>query len=183
MKKFLLIILTGLLITQATYIFAMDKDKQDETNQEQKKDIEMDPEELYQLGLAALDNNEFEKAFEYMDKAARQNHLEAQVELTYMLFEGKGCKTNLVGALNICQLVREISYTLANESYQAYDDENEKYYNNIYIEFDNLWKKIMTKLVTEDVKITKLISVLDLSEKKDSEIKPIQEDVLNSMFC
>ncbi len=182
MKKISSIILALLFIIQSNYIFTMNPDTQDEINKEQKKDTEIDSEVLYQMGLEFLNKDQNEQAFKLIESAAKKNHLKAQIELTYMLFDGRGCKINLVGALNICQLVRESSDELANKAYQNYDDKKEKKYNDIYMEFDNLWKKIMTKLLTEDMKIANLISKLDLSEKKVTEEKPMSDEV-KRMYC
>jgi hypothetical protein len=178
MKKFLSIILTTILGIQSGLI-AMDQDNQAEINntQEQKKETEIDPEVAYQIGMEYLDNDELEEAFKNIDYAARKNHFEAQIELTHMLYEGIGCKINLVGALNICQLVKESSDKLADEAYQVYDDEKENYYNDVYWEFVKLWGKIATKVLTQDMKMANLISVLDLSGKKDLTEKPMSEEV------
>ncbi|MBU4270117.1 hypothetical protein KJ644_04530 [Candidatus Dependentiae bacterium] len=169
MKKFLLII-SILINTQIINISAMDKNK-----------TEIDPEMQYQEGLSYLENGENEKAFNLIEAAARQNHIEALIEFTYMLYKGKGCNQNLNSALKFCDLIIDESDRLANEAYQCKDEEKENYYDNIYREFNTLYRKITTELLNATSKIiTALLALKDDDKLKE---KPISEEILNSMFC
>ena len=70
-------------------------EQQEEQTTQEKPQINIPKHQAYLTGKEFYEIREYEKAFDYIEHAAKKNHLEAQLFLAEMFFEGKGCEANL----------------------------------------------------------------------------------------
>lgn len=200
MEKIIKSLLAILLFSQMNNLFAMDtkatkKTEQDLNLEEQfpKIEINMKAKDAYYMGLDFWELNELEIAFDYFEYAANKNHFYSQIQLTYMLMDGAGCEKNLVAALELCNLVRKISYEKSERAHKLKDDITEISYRKIYNEFESLWKDLVTQILTSETEISKLallplieqgaMQVMGEGQDGENEDDKISDEFRDKIYC
>ncbi|KKP24225.1 MAG: hypothetical protein SZ59_C0002G0071 [candidate division TM6 bacterium GW2011_GWF2_28_16] len=169
MEKILKSLLAILLFAQTNNLAAMNQEKSLE-EKFSKIEINMNKSKAYIMGLEFLEANELEIAFQYFEYAANKNHFNSQIQLTYMLMDGAGCEKDLAAALELCNIVKKISFNRAEKARATENIRKEIFYRKIYNEFKLLWEDLVTEILTNGTEISKL-ALLPLIEQGAMQIQ------------
>lgn len=105
-----------------------------------KLKIKIDPKEALLKGREYYTQENYDLAYKYFKYAAKRDSVGAQLEYATMLFDGYGCKKDLIKSLEIINIV--IKKTAATK-----DDDID--FKNIYRVAKTLWYNIINDLALE----------------------------------